>query len=342
MKATHEGAIGSDGKTCDHLGCWCREVHPSNCSCGDCLGFREGIPGATRGRGYSREPVAPTSSERLSEALSLFAMLYNDMGLADFTAYYLPHWRPRILAFIERRPPTYNPADAPPLTASAPPASKDETHLEWRLKGDVPDKPWSLVIVHPNGFLWTVLSAAQPLEIRGVHETSREPTGEIGALMRRVNARIPSSVTPSTRIEIHPSEWITLANALAESRGPSPAETSALLSDAARDVIAERIRQVSVEGWTHQHDDEHEETDACPLLAAAISYADHAWKHEYAAVMDWPPVTWPWDRSWWKPKDKRRDLVRAAALLIAEIERLDRRALKSTAESSGKIAKEPQ
>jgi hypothetical protein len=27
---------------------------------------------------------------------------------------------------------------------------------------------------------------------------------------------------------------------------------------------------------------------------------------------------------WWKPKDRRRDLVRAAALIIAEIERLDR------------------
>lgn len=35
-------------------------------------------------------------------------------------------------------------------------------------------------------------------------------------------------------------------------------------------------------------------------------------------------VLWPWDREWWKPKDRRRNLVRAAALLIAEIERLDR------------------
>lgn len=35
---------------------------------------------------------------------------------------------------------------------------------------------------------------------------------------------------------------------------------------------------------------------------------------------------WPWDSSWWRPKDARRDLVRAAALLLAEIERLDRAA----------------
>lgn len=38
---------------------------------------------------------------------------------------------------------------------------------------------------------------------------------------------------------------------------------------------------------------------------------------------------WPlsWAKSWLKPKDRRRDLIRAAALIIAEIERLDRAAL---------------
>jgi hypothetical protein len=35
---------------------------------------------------------------------------------------------------------------------------------------------------------------------------------------------------------------------------------------------------------------------------------------------------WPWHDDWWKPKDRRRDLIRAAALIVAEIERLDRAA----------------
>ena len=35
-----------------------------------------------------------------------------------------------------------------------------------------------------------------------------------------------------------------------------------------------------------------------------------------------PAVTW--DSEWWKPKDRRRDLIRAGALIVAEIERLDR------------------
>lgn len=46
---------------------------------------------------------------------------------------------------------------------------------------------------------------------------------------------------------------------------------------------------------------------------------------------DGMPDAWPttWAEDWWKPKNPRRDLVRAAALLIAEIERLDRAALKT-------------
>lgn len=36
------------------------------------------------------------------------------------------------------------------------------------------------------------------------------------------------------------------------------------------------------------------------------------------------PDFWPWGDCYWKPKSPRQDLVRAAALLIAEIERLDR------------------
>ncbi|NPW56957.1 hypothetical protein HPR97_34090, partial [Pseudomonas aeruginosa] len=35
---------------------------------------------------------------------------------------------------------------------------------------------------------------------------------------------------------------------------------------------------------------------------------------------------WPWDEEWWKPKSARENLVRAGALVLAEIERLDRSA----------------
>ena len=93
-------------------------------------------------------------------------------------------------------------------------------------------------------------------------------------------------------------------------------------SDALRDVSAERRRQVEVEGWTPEHDDEH---NACELSDAAACYALGS---EAADVGD-VPGCWPqsWDESWWRPsQDRRRNLVKAAALLLAEIERLDRAA----------------
>lgn len=99
------------------------------------------------------------------------------------------------------------------------------------------------------------------------------------------------------------------------------------------DITAERLRQVTIEGWTPEHDDGHKAGD---MVQAAVAYAAHAavgcqvagHKPEtYQSVP--PPRYWPWDRAWWKPRYPRRDLVKAAALIVAEIERLDRATLAS-------------
>ncbi|WP_254610925.1 hypothetical protein [Pseudomonas aeruginosa] len=90
------------------------------------------------------------------------------------------------------------------------------------------------------------------------------------------------------------------------------------------DVKAERRRQVEAEGWTPQHDDEHADGQ---MAQAAGCYALHAG----GIGTDWPDgrqngsaLFWPWDKDWWKPTTPRRDLVKACALALAEIERLDR------------------
>lgn len=95
---------------------------------------------------------------------------------------------------------------------------------------------------------------------------------------------------------------------------------------AARDVLAERQRQISVEGWTPEHDDRHT-TGA--LATAAGCYAMFT-----LAYPPGDPVSfWPWSPSWWKPSDEsRRNLVKAGALILAEIERLDRAAAITTIE----------
>lgn len=96
------------------------------------------------------------------------------------------------------------------------------------------------------------------------------------------------------------------------------------------DVIAERQRQQSVEGWTPEHDDLH---DSGELAGAAACYAHYTnargWVFptnpgDYQSADE--PNNWPWDPAWWKPTNPRRDLVKAGALILAEIERIDRAA----------------
>ena len=83
-------------------------------------------------------------------------------------------------------------------------------------------------------------------------------------------------------------------------------------------IAAERKRQVEVEKWDEGHDNEHEEFE---LTKAAISYACHVCDTEL------PHLIWPWHVEWWKPsKDPVRNLVKAGALLAAEIDRLQRAA----------------
>lgn len=88
------------------------------------------------------------------------------------------------------------------------------------------------------------------------------------------------------------------------------------------DVAGERARQIETEGWTTAHDDQHDEGE---LAAAAACYALSVTRN--AEEPPPPPPMWPWDAEWWKPQDRRRNLVRAGALIVAEIERLDRVAL---------------
>lgn len=96
--------------------------------------------------------------------------------------------------------------------------------------------------------------------------------------------------------------------------------------DAWRDVVAERRRQVEAEGWTPEHDDEHANGE---LALAAACYS----------VTTYPQAVgllgfWPWGMKWWKPTDRRRNLVKAAALILAEIERIDRRTTQGDAEGA--------
>ena len=103
-----------------------------------------------------------------------------------------------------------------------------------------------------------------------------------------------------------------------------------LLSKAAIDILSERQRQKAK--YTFEHDDVQTDGQlsfaaaAYAVAGASAVYEDDKvrptkWDHSYIAHVD---RLWPWNWTYWKPKDRRHDLVRAGALIIAELERLDR------------------
>lgn len=83
------------------------------------------------------------------------------------------------------------------------------------------------------------------------------------------------------------------------------------------DVIDERRRQRAVLGYTPGHDDAYIFDE---LPRAAVSYILYTYNRGPAI----PPI-WPWSMEHWKPKTPRENVVRAIALLIAEVERMDRK-----------------
>ena len=97
-------------------------------------------------------------------------------------------------------------------------------------------------------------------------------------------------------------------------------------------ISAERQRQIEMEGYEAYHDDSH---DGGELADAATCYANVASVQSRGAGMaeiremivnDWGEVNWPWHDASFKPVDNPiANLVKAGALIAAEIDRLQRK-----------------
>ncbi|EPW8813458.1 hypothetical protein ACWQME_006726 [Pseudomonas aeruginosa] len=108
------------------------------------------------------------------------------------------------------------------------------------------------------------------------------------------------------------SEKLERCNALLVARAAQAGQ----VPQAWLDVQAERRRQIEAKGWTPEHDDLY---CSAELPRAAAAYIRNG-------ANDEAPAIWPFSAKWWKPRDARANYVRAAALILAEIERLDRAA----------------
>lgn len=92
-------------------------------------------------------------------------------------------------------------------------------------------------------------------------------------------------------------------------------------------IAEERQRQIEEEGFLPENDDAYEHDE---LAKAAACYA----LPQVCRKFNYPPALWPWQKQWWKPsfqlgdrsdnKKRIRELVKSGALIVAEIERLQR------------------
>jgi hypothetical protein len=80
------------------------------------------------------------------------------------------------------------------------------------------------------------------------------------------------------------------------------------------EVAAERRRQTTELGWTPEHDDQH---DNDQIIYAALDYMMPSRKLA--------PNSWAYNAKVVRRIPRRAELIKACALLVAEIERLDRR-----------------
>lgn len=153
----------------------------------------------------------------------------------------------------------------------------------------------------------------------------------------------PGFRKPGMRIHVGGISWWLAMSSVAD-----VAKAAAALRDAARVpggvgmIAAERERQINEKEWTPEHDDGHVLSE---MAKAAACYANpdrkmatHIYTPGFDELMETRgggsvqvrvPVDWPWDAEWWNPSpDNRiRELVKAGALIAAEIDRLQRAAL---------------
>ena len=90
------------------------------------------------------------------------------------------------------------------------------------------------------------------------------------------------------------------------------------------DVHLERLRQIDVENRSPVDDDDY---SLGQLAYAAAGYAQGSVPAQQVQGC-LRPSYWPWHPRWWKPGSPRRMLVKAGALILSEIERIDRQASK--------------
>lgn len=133
--------------------------------------------------------------------------------------------------------------------------------------------------------------------------------GALGALLKMLDANDPSEAADAIQALKRDAAPTFMGAVVPAEPYPGPGVAQ---------ILRERRRQIAVEGHTRNNDHVYQDNE---LTRAAFCYLLSSLGNTSAQTS--PPGRWPWPREAWKPKNKRADLVRAGALIAAEIDRMD-------------------
>jgi len=144
-----------------------------------------------------------------------------------------------------------------------------------------------------------------------------QPVNEHTPLPRIVEMlRTPTGCVPPNKWEVEAADEIMRLRAALE------------------EIAAERKHQIEDKGYDSEHDDAHKDgsiASAAAAYALVASYPDQLRDPRRPGALRWDGShysilgqLWKWEWEMFQPQDRRSDLIRAAALIVAEIERLDR------------------
>lgn len=167
-----------------------------------------------------------------------------------------------------------------------------------------------------KAFAVEVIAAVNPAE--GV--PAQDAEAKIGELLALARIMVRATLDADNKTQVQEIKAAIESEVAFERalRSALAATLPAAQTEAARSLLAERARQISTESYTPEQDDSY---NPGVLALHGGLYACHAYDN---LTKKRAPEGWQWDAKWWKSKDPRSNLVKAGALILAEIERMDR------------------
>lgn len=166
----------------------------------------------------------------------------------------------------------------------------------------------------------------EALEVAIEALAARQPVGEPVAWVHEEDpARVISARQKATALRDQGASGSSVRPYSVPAYLHAPAAQAVDLGRGVKAIAAERERQLQAEGFTRVGDQQYRRGELAKAATAYVQLAAMDLEAGGRNHIAWhgPAAVWPWAPEWWKPVDARRDLVRAGALIAAQIDLID-------------------